>query len=197
LKKRYDELEKRGVYRRYWECTFDKMEARGIPESVKESFAEAKLYADKLKDHVKNGTGLILGGPVGLMKTSIAVGVVQRAMDLDIPVQFVTMASLLDNIFTIKARDKEESARYEERLRSVKILVMDDLGAEYTEGWVKTKFDAIISERYNRMLPNIITTNLTGELLKATYADRVLDRLRSTSIMLGFKGTSLRGKAKQ
>jgi len=197
LKKRHAELERRGIYRRYWDCTFDQMEARGIPENVMESFVVAKIYADDLKVNVKNGTGLILGGPVGLMKTSIAIAVAQRALDIDIGVQFVTMASLLDNIFTMKAKDKEDWARYEERLKNVPILIMDDLGAEHTEGWVKTKLDAIISERYNQMLPNIITTNLTGVLLKTTYAERVLDRIKSTSIMLGFKGDSLRGRVQQ
>lgn len=194
---RYKNLERRGVFRRYWECTFEEIELRGIPDVVREAFKEVKEYADNLEENVDKGIGLILGGPVGLMKTSLSVAVLHRALDLDMSVQFVTMASLLDNIFSLKARNVEEWVKYEDRIKGAKILVLDDLGGEHTEGWVKTKVDAIISERYNKMLPIIITTNLTGEALKATYAERVLDRLRSTAVMIGFKGSSLRERIKQ
>ena len=55
------------------------------------------------------------------------------------------------------------------------------------------KVDSIITERYNRMLPVIVTTNLTREKLGETYSGRILDRLKSTSKLLAFKGESERG----
>lgn len=188
-------FEQRGIYRRYWDCSFEQIEQRGVPIQVRSEFAEVKAYAGNLKDNIRNGIGLILKGPVGTMKTSMAVAVLQKSLTEGFGGLFVPMASLLDNIFTLKAKSVEEWANYEQRIRETGLLVLDDLGAEHTEGWVKTKVDAIITERYNRQLPIIVTTNLGNKELNNTYAARVLDRLRSTAKMVAFRGESLRETA--
>lgn len=168
------------------------MERRQIPAIVREQYASVKQYSDNLRKNIDGGTGLVLCGPVGVMKTSMAVAILQESLRQDLGGFFVTMASMLDNIFTLKGDERDE---YERKLRNTGVLLLDDLGAEHHEGWVKTKIDAIISERYNRMKPVIITTNLLPEELKNTYADRIIDRLRSTAKMITFRGDSLRETA--
>lgn len=55
-----------------------------------------------------------------------------------------------------------------------------------------SKVDSIITERYNKMLPIIVTTNLSKEELAGTYSGRIMDRLRNTSQCLIFSGASQR-----
>lgn len=129
------------------------------------------------------------------MKTSLAVAVLQQNIRNGSGGMFVPMSSLLDNLFTMKERNKEEWIKYEESLRKSSILVLDDLGAEYHQEWVLSKVDAIINERYNRMKPIIATTNLSNTELKGKYAERIIDRLRATSKVINFTGTSLRETA--
>lgn len=43
------------IYRRYWECSFDKLEQRGIPMQVRSEYAEVKAYAENLRDNIRNG----------------------------------------------------------------------------------------------------------------------------------------------
>lgn len=103
------------------------------------------------------------------------------------------MAVLIDNLFTMRERNKEEWVKYEQTIRCTKLLVLDDLGAENTDqGWIRCKIDSIVTERYNKMLPTIVTTNLSAEDLLGTYSGRVYDRLRSTSDVITFTGESLR-----
>ena len=116
----------------------------------------------------------------------------QEGLKAGVSGMFLTMPSLLDTLFTLKDTNREEWARFEDRLRNVGILLLDDLGAEHSEGWVHTKIDAIVSERYNRMKPIIITSNLTSERLAKTYAARIFDRIRHTSEVVRFAGESLR-----
>ena len=79
----------------------------------------------------------------------------------------------------------------------VKVLVIDDLGGENTEqSWVLAKVDSILTDRYNRLRPTIITTNLTRDELEGTYSGRILDRLKSTARLLVFQGASERGVMK-
>jgi DNA replication protein DnaC len=173
-------LEKSGIEKRYRDCTFDAMTSRGIPDQVEQEFKMVQQYAANIADNVKHGYGLAMLGPVGVMKTSMAVAAIQAGLKQGISGMFITMPSLLDTIFTLKDTSKEELVRFEDRLRNVGILLLDDLGAEHTEGWVHTKIDAIVSERYNR------------SQLEKTYAARIYDRIKSTSDLILFAGKSLR-----
>jgi DNA replication protein DnaC len=185
-------LERSGIERRYRDCTFANIEARGIPPQVASEHQRVRQYADQIARHAVAGTGLALLGPVGTLKTSLAVAALQEGLKAGISGMFLTMPSLLDTLFTLKDTNREEWARFEDRLRNVGILLLDDLGAEHSEGWVHTKIDAIVSERYNRMKPIILTSNLTSERLAKTYAARIFDRIRQTSEVVRFTGESLR-----
>ena len=189
------DLEKRGIYRRYWNCTFEELERNGIPSQVQSQYAQVKQYISHMHENWDAGIGMILKGPVGTMKTSMAVAALIEHLKAGHSGLFVPMVSMLDNIFTMKARNKDEWLAYEDRIRNTGLLVLDDLGAEYHQEWVLSKVDAIISERYNRMKPIIITTNLTGDELKGKYAERVYDRLKNTSKVINFTGKSLRESA--
>jgi len=185
-------LEKAGIEKRYRNCTFENISAQGVPEQVKYAYQRVRHYADHITDHVDAGMGLALLGPVGTMKTSLAVAVLQAGLQAGISCMNITMPSLLDTIFTLKDTNREEWTAFERRLRNVGILLLDDLGAEHSEGWVHTKIDAIVSERYNRMKPILITSNLTSKRLEKTYAARIIDRIKQTSELIAFSGTSLR-----
>ncbi len=185
-------LERCGIHRRFCGCTFENIERAGVPESVREPYDQVKGYAQNLRENIEAGCGLLLKGTVGTMKTTLAVAVLQKHIAGGGSGFFITMSGLLDSIFTLKAVRPGEWARFEQRLRETPLLVLDDLGAEYTEGWVLTKVDAIIAERYNRCLPVVITTNLTAGQMRGIYAERVIDRLRSTLQVVNFTSQSLR-----
>ena len=194
-RKARDELEKAGIFRRFQGVTFDTIECRGLPqdESIRHNYGEAKEYATNLEENQKRGYGLILSGTYGTMKTTIAVAVLRAWIDGGHAGLLVPMCSLIDNLYTMRALNKEEWARYESRIRSTPLLVLDDLGGENTDqSWVLAKVDSIITERYNKCLPIIITTNLSKDELMGTYSGRIVDRLRNTSKYLAFHGASQR-----
>jgi len=188
MKKR-ESLESCGIYKRFQAVTFDAIERRGLPQddTIRKNYAEVKDYAANLAENIKNGYGLILTGGYGTMKTTMAVAVLRAHIDAGGYGLFVPMCSLMDNLFTMRDLSREEWARYEKRIRSTQLLVLDDLGSEDTgRDWVKAKADSIITERYNKMLPIIVTTNLTQDELLNTYSGRIVDRLRNTSKCLTF-----------
>ncbi len=181
-----------GVHRRFADCTFANIARAGVPANIREQYNRVLNYAQNLAENISNGRGLLLKGAVGTMKTSLAVAVLQEQIAAGGGGYFITMSALLDNIFTLKAISPGKWAQFEQQLRETPLLVLDDLGSEHTEGWVLTKVDAIIAERYNRCLPLIITTNLTAGQLRGVYAERVIDRLRATLQVINFQGPSLR-----
>lgn len=190
-------LERCGIYARYQNCTFAVIESWGIPPVALKNYEVVKQYATNLDHHLRNGTGLILRGQVGTMKTTLAAAVLHTLIHSGRSGFFITMPSLLDTIFTMKERNIEEWLNFEKKVRETPLLILDDLGAEYANGWLLNKVDAIISERYNRCRPIIITTNLSSDQLRSTYAERLIDRMRSTCSIVTFSGQSMRPTANQ
>lgn len=190
-----EKLEYAGIYRRYQGVTFEAVEKRGLPisQNIRGNYSRVKEYAANIDERIKQGYGLILAGRYGTMKTTMAVAILRQWLDTGHYGLIVPMCSLMDNLYTLRTTNREEWAKYEFRLRSTPLLILDDLGGEETDkSWVSAKVDSIITERYNKMLPVIITTNLTQEELTGTYSGRVIDRLRNTSAYLTFDEKSQR-----
>lgn len=167
---------------------------RGVPKHLLPHFHIVEDYIEKIDENIEAGNGFVFAGPPGTLKTSLAVAIIQRALRKGHSGLFVVMASLVDTIFELKSRDKEEWQRFESRIKTAPLLILDDLGSENPEGWVQVKLDAIISERYNRVLPTIATSNLTPAQMEKQYTNRLYDRLASTMRIVPFVGNSLRGR---
>lgn len=81
-------------------------------------------------------------------------------------------------------RFSAEGRGWLERLRLTPVVVLDDLGAESATGPGASLLYDVIDERYRQGRRTVVTTNLRGEQLKAAYDERLLRRLRESSICL-------------
>lgn len=185
-------LQRSGVYERFWDASFAAIEKRGVPVAVKEQFDQVKEYAAELKKHLASGDGLILKGLVGTMKTTLAVAVLQEALFQGYSGRKILMQSLLDEIFSRKAYNLDDWLKFEQDLRECRLLVVDELGKHQSEGWVMTKFEAIVSERHERRRSTIFVTNLTAGEMKGIYSEGVIDRFNHVNQVINFTGKSQR-----
>ena len=75
-------------------------------------------------------------------------------------------------------------------------LLLDDIGEEPVTvkdyGRDLPLFTKIVAERYERMLPIILTTNLSFSDISTTYGVRTFDRLHEVADELTFNGVSYR-----
>lgn len=178
---------------RYTGCSFEGIQRKGIPQDCRDLYSAAKEYADHFRDAAKMGKGLILTGSAGRMKTTFAVAIMQEAMRQGERAYFVSMPELLDRLISMSRNaDPKELQTFTQKINHTGLLVLDDFGAEYPSGWVLNKVDAIITRRYNYLLPTIITSNLKPDEMKGRYVARVVDRLRSAYTMIAIGGESLR-----
>ncbi len=83
-----------------------------------------------------------------------------------------------------------------EMLKDSDFLVIDDLGEEPMEvmnyGMVHTPIVDLLSERYERRLLTLMTTNLSGTDMEARYGGRIADRMREMTSTLIFTQPSFR-----
>lgn len=179
--------------RRYQGCTWGDLEKRGIPEDIRDNYEIIKNYALHFADAQKTGSGLILAGNIGRMKTMMAATVCNQLLWAGFSVFFVPMAELLQMMLSYGKRQSGiELDNLQRRVRDVDLLILDDVGAEYKNDWVIQSFDAMVSNRYNNLKPILITTNLSMTGIGKLYQMRIFDRLKQCNLLLSFDGKSLR-----
>lgn len=182
-----------GIPLRYQNSTFARLYAKGIPKTLQENAERARQYAVRFDEIRPRGYGITFAGTVGQMKTTLAAAIGLEILRQGRGVYFIPMPCLMDSITTMRRNpDPTELLTFQRRVEHTSLLILDDMGAEYANDWVLNKVDAIITARYNNMMPTIITTNLTPDQMKARYMIRIYDRLRSVNRLLLATGESLR-----
>lgn len=181
-----------GIKDKYKTMTFDKLKAYGTPTEDRETYSKAFKYAEHIRDHISKGNGLILLGPVGTGKTSLAISILRKAIDKGYNGYLISMMSLLDTLLSLSKGETSDYIRFENRIRNTPLLVLDDFGAEYENKWVANKVDSIIADRVESCKATIITTNLTMKQIQQGYDSRIYDRLKGSSFVLLLRGESKR-----
>lgn len=119
---------------------------------------DATLYETAFND------GLYLFGDVGTGKTTKACAIGLRAVQNGKSVLFVKAYELADMM-----KDDHN------RIGTVELLIIDDLGAENTSEWNNTRLRAAIDRRYDSMLPIVITSNYSKDQLRKLLLRNVRD----------------------
>lgn len=127
---------------------------------------------EKLKSLITHDKSFMIQGKTGTGKTHLLYA---WANSHKIPQNAIW--GVLDALNKIKAEMLDNSSDTFERLKSVKFLLLDDLGeAEYSQ-YEKTVLFRIINYRYENDLPVGITTNLPLGTLEELLGDRTISRL--------------------
>ena len=136
-------------------------------------------FIEALDARLDGGHGLWLMGDVGTGKTSLAMLVSKAAVEAGRSVAIYSLPRLLARIRrTYDAEAGEDSyLQFFERLSSVDLLHLDDLGAEKTSDWVLEQLYAIVDERYGSQRSMVVTTNLDQAELEAQIGPRTVSRL--------------------
>lgn len=183
-----------GIPKRYYDMSFEWLKENGkFPKENKEAYRIVNDYRKKLEQNLNTGKGLILRGPAGTGKTSLGVCLLKEALAIGKGCLMISMPNLLDNMLTLSKGDSVAFMSYEQKLRNIPLLLLDDFGAEYSKSeWVAAKVESIIIDRYNRMRPIILTTNYSEGWTKDHYSQRIYDRLRGEYQEAIFMGASHR-----
>ena len=135
---------------------------------------------------------LFLSGNVGTGKTTLMRSILQVLLICGVSAKMFRASDFpvlfLNNI--------EQTERQILRGEWCEVLLLDDVGVdqfEYKEyGNAIRPFVKVIEERYNRQLPLVVSTNLTGEEIRATYGERTIDRIKEMAVGIKYKGESFR-----
>jgi DNA replication protein DnaC len=136
-------------------------------------------FTDEIEANLVAGRGLWLMGDVGTGKTSLAMLVSKAALEAGRSVAIYSLPRLLARIRRTYDADAGEQSYLEffDRLTSVDLLHVDDLGAEKRSDWVLEQLYAIVNERYESERSVVVTTNLDQPALEEQIGARTVSRL--------------------
>lgn len=163
--------------------TFDSFD----PSRNRQAYDSAMQYAngfDVIRHKERNS--MIFFGNTGTGKTHLAAAISNHVIDdKHHPVMFGTYIEYLDRIRS-EFCDNTEHAKYE--MKSLPLLVIDDLGKEKQTAWSDQTLFEIINYRYEHRLPVLITTNLSPDELARRYDKAVISRLHEMCIYVSMIG---------
>jgi DNA replication protein DnaC len=164
------------IPKRFRDVSFELAENDGIHPTVVGAVRE---FAGGIDHNLDEGRGLWLMGDVGTGKTTLAMLVSKAAAEAGRSVAIYSLPRLLSRIRrTYDALPGEDSyLEFFERLTSVDLLHIDDLGAEKRSDWVLEQLYAIVDERYGAQRSMVVTTNLQQPELEEQIGPRTVSRL--------------------
>lgn len=147
----------------------------------------AKSFADNFG---KRGDNLLLIGNTGTGKTHISTAIAKEIITRGFDVLYDSAQNIISDFETDKFKSGY-SAQYEpkaEKYLECDLLIIDDLGAEFTNQFTVSCLYNLINTRKNRGLSTIISTNLSAEELTAKYEGRISSRIIGEYTVLPFLG---------
>jgi DNA replication protein DnaC len=138
-----------------------------------------RSWVDDMAANLAAGRGLWLMGDTGTGKTTLAMLVSKAALEDSRSVAIYSLPKLLARIRrTYDAEPGGDSyLSFFERLTSVDLLHIDDLGAEKRSDWVLEQLYALVNERYEAQRSMLVTTNLDQRQLEEQIGPRTVSRL--------------------
>ena len=171
---------------RFLDRTFANFDKKRDPEAFNACVAYANR--DDLFSNKKNS--LMLMGKPGTGKTHLAAAIANDFVSKTIPTLFGT---LIDHLESIKEEFEHGGINdYLQRMKTVPVLVIDDLGQEKPSEWQMQTLYQLVNYRYEHLLPIIITTNLTADEMANYLGHSLFSRLYEISNGVETKGSDYR-----
>jgi DNA replication protein DnaC len=177
------DMKRANVPSRFWNVKLSE-----IPEHL-EYRDKVRKYLEKMDEMLENGIGLFLYSDENSTgKTSIAVLALKQALRLRRTAYFEESGRLKAAL--IRAEEFEENIPIERRIRTVDLLVLDDVGKEYrTEsGFAENTIESVLRDRSQSMRLTIMTSNLKPNKIEQVYSADLAALLRETMIPLRISG---------
>lgn len=141
----------------------------------------------------KDTNGLFFYGKTGLGKTHLSLAIA----DVVTKKGYNVIYTSAQNAMHILEKEhfgkfNPDDVPYIDKLTQCDLLIMDDLGAEFSTSFTVSQIYNIINTRLVENKPIIISTNLTFDEIEKTYTQRVLSRIIGSVKPVMFFGKDIR-----
>lgn len=171
-----------------------------LPPKVELAKAKATMLDFTETFDTRNQRNLLLKGSFGTGKSHLSYATAKALLDEGYSTLFLSVPKLMTKIKdTFGGQSKFSEADLLQYVADVDLLVLDDLGAEYTnnrnqaDNWVWTKLFEVVDGRAGKS--TIYTTNLSSAELEQKVGPRNYSRILDNAEVVKMEGRDYRRKA--
>lgn len=182
-------LTRMNIGKRYWGATL-----QSLPSESAHGRATQR-YVEQFDEMYAKGAGLYLWGANSTGKTYTACSVLKEIQMRGYST-YCVMADKLRSIYIDKDMFDPDMSIVQ-RVESVDVLLIEDLGKEYTgkgSGWAELCFENLLRTRTRELKPTLITTNLSPKDFGDRYKESAQAIALESTIAIQVKGDDQRRK---
>ncbi|MBR5246549.1 MAG: ATP-binding protein [Clostridia bacterium] len=157
-------------------------------EAMKFVYENCKNYVD---DFDLESNNLYFYGRTGLGKTHLSLAIANEVMKKGYNVVYGSVITFLNKLEREKF-GRTETYETEDALVDADLLILDDLGAEFTTPVAVSCLYNILNCRIARRVPTIISSNLSVEEIKNRYPESIASRIIGNFKTVEFIGKDIR-----
>ncbi len=145
-----------------------------------------------IRDFDKNHGNILLTGNTGTGKTFLINCVAKALMDSYHSVIYLTSTDLFESFSKAMRSDDEDQQEMQAAILNCDLLVIDDLGTELNNSYTSSKLFYVLNQRMVFHKSVIISTNLTLNMIRDLYSERVSSRIISDYSIIPLYGNDQR-----
>ena len=181
-------------------CTFDTFDVNYYPYDTADGVVPFTRMS-KIRDYCVNyangfngkGKSILMRGATGLGKTHLSLAIANEVLNRGYYVVYVSAPSILSQLDRLHFNYKyDEEQRLIDTLLNCDLLIIDDLGTEFSTNYTQSAIYNIFNNRLLARKPVIINTNLTIHELESEYSQRFVSRIMGECDKLDFVGKDIR-----
>ncbi len=182
-------------------CTFGSFRLDRYPDVVddevgvnqrahmKDNFEYCKEYAENF---TSDSRGIFMYGKTGLGKTHLSLAIANVLIDKGYDIYYGSIQSIMDKLEAEHFGRLPREDSIKEDILTCDLLIIDDLGTEFSTQYTNAELYNIINSRMLASLPTIISTNLDIDDIGERYSERVVSRIMGNSEAMYFCGKDIR-----
>lgn len=158
-------------------------------EIMTEILAFCKEYAASFDS---DSPSLFMYGYTGLGKTHLSLSIAGAVISKGFSVLYNSAQNIFNELQKERFGKTDTNGAYEAMVLECDLLVIDDLGTEFSTQFTNAALYNIINTRMNTGLPTIISTNLSLVEIEKNYTQKISSRIIGEYTILNFKGNDIR-----
>jgi len=161
------------IPRKYRDVAFDRFPVTEIDPTVVDV---VRRFCHDIEANLDAGRGIWLEGDPGTGKTTLAMLVSKAAIEARRTTAIYSLPRLM-GVMRESIESEDGLLGLLDRLATVDLLHIDDLGAEHRTDWVNEQLYSIVNTRYEDQRSIVLTTNATADELEQQIGARTVSRL--------------------
>jgi len=155
--------------------------------------AALKISRNFIKNFDQQHRNLYIQGSVGVGKTFLSNCIAKELLDQGKSVLYFSAAQFFDTMVkTAFERNEGDINPMRALLFECDLLIIDDLGTEYTNQATISQFFVILNERLQQKKSFVISSNISPNQLSDQYNERITSRILNNFIPIRIVGTDIR-----